>query len=160
MSQYAASMSILAMWDPCTESLYNLCHIIHCNVRLYSEAFTGMAKSIPQCTYCLLNKPLPASWLATHGADLLGADLCGGWDPTEPSFEAIEQLPPSSGLEASRTTGPPTLRNSGEPGEVVVVLISKLGMRGIFMYVVWYMLCGICVLCGMCCVMWYVCCVV
>ena len=41
------------------------------------------------------------SWLATHGADhLLGADLCSGRDPTEPSAEANEQLSPTSGLEA------------------------------------------------------------
>ena len=67
------------------------------------------------------------SWLATHGADLLGADLCGGGDLTEPSAEANEQRPPSSGPEA---TEPPTLGSSGEPGEVVVVLVTKLEMRG------------------------------
>ena len=70
------------------------------------------------------------SWLATHGADLLGADLCGGRDLTEPSAEANEQRPPSSGPEASGATGPPTLGSSGEPGGVVVVLVTKLEMRG------------------------------
>ena len=35
------------------------------------------------------------------------------------------------GLEASGATGSPTLGSSGELEEVVVVLITKLGMRGI-----------------------------
>ena len=34
----------------------------------------------------------------------------------------------SSGPEASGATGPPTLGSSGEPGEVVVLLIPKLGI--------------------------------
>ena len=75
------------------------------------------------------------SWLAAHGTDFLGADICGGWDLTEPSAEADEQLPPSSAPEASRATGPPTLGSFGELGEVVWLLITKLGMRGMrFIY--------------------------
>ena len=69
------------------------------------------------------------SWLATHGADHLGADLYGGRDLTEPSAEANEQRPPSSGPEASGASGPPTLGSSGEPGEVVVMLVTKLGSK-------------------------------
>ena len=60
----------------------------------------------------------------------MGADLSGGRDLTEPSAEANEQQPPSSGPEASGATGANTLGSSGEPGEVVVVLITKLEMRG------------------------------